>query len=124
MKKTKMTQDFYNRLISKILLQAAKDYINPVPVIRDTLKRLDKKDEKYMDQVAHFYNVHRQKILNDLRSEHMMTLSDNKSADIADKLENADLMVLKRKMKEEERRIEFEIQLERKKYTYKVESPV
>lgn len=117
-----MEKEFVKRLTAKILLQAVKDYINPAPVLRDIVKRYNKDDDDYASKVETLYAGYRKKTLKEMRSEHMQFLTDGKSLIIADKLEKSDLVALKRKMKEEEKRIEFEEQLSKHKFDYKVES--
>ena len=122
--KTKMTKIFYSRLVAKILLQAAKDYINPSELARTEIKGIDKNAPDYDEQVLAVFSRHREQILKSLRSSHMDLLTDGKSLTIARKLQEANLSTLKKKMKEEERRIEYEESLERHKYDHKVESVV
>ena len=121
---TKMTEQFYNKLVSKILLQAAKDYINPDPVIRYLVLKLNKNDKDYMEQVDEIRNSYRRGVLRDLRSKDMELLSDGRSLVIANKLEQANLILLKQKIEEEEKRIELEEQVSTHKFDYKVESIV
>ena len=121
---TKMTEQFYNKLVSKILLQAAKDYINPDPVIRYLVLKLNKNDKDYMEQVNEIRNSYRRGVLRDLRSKDMELLSDGRSLVIANKLEHANLVLLKQKIEEEEKRIELEEQVSTHKFDYKVESVV
>lgn len=121
---TKMTEQFYNKLISKILLQAAKDYINPDPVIRYLVLKLNKNDKDYMEQVNEIRNSYRRGVIRDLRSKDMELLSDGRSLVIANKLEHANLVLLKQKIEEEEKRIELEEQVSTHKFDYKVESVV
>lgn len=119
-----MTEQFYNKLVSKILLQAAKDYINPDPVIRYLVLKLNKNDKDYMEQVDEIRNSYRRGVLRDLRSKDMELLSDGRSLVIANKLEQANLILLKQKIEEEEKRIELEEQVSTHKFDYKVESIV
>ena len=121
---TKGTKEFYERLTAKILLQAIKDYINPAEPTRNQIKGLKKDDENYDELVAAYFAEHRQGILKSLRSDYMDFITNGKSVVVARKLETSDLKALKRKMKEEEKRIEFEESIEKHKYDYKVESIV
>lgn len=119
-----MTEQFYNKLVSKILLQAAKDYINPDPVIRYLILRINKNDKDYETQVNELRDSYRRGIVRDLRSADMELLSDGRSLVIANKLEQSNLVLLKQKIEEEEKRIELEEQVSTHKFDYKVESVV
>lgn len=77
------------RIGLKIIIQATRDFAFPKQMdnVKCSVSKLSKKDPMYKEHVNRIFRRERQRIIGELKSDFLVSLTNGKSNDVADKLQ-------------------------------------